>query len=528
MTRGPDLNIVGADDSERATAALANLAAIVENSDDAILSVDLNGRVISWNKAAERFYGYSAEEMIGQSIGLIIPADRAQEERDILGRIAKGERVDHYETKRRAKSGELIDVSLTVSPLRNTFGAIIGASKIARDIRERLRHEKMRCESEGRAKQHEQRLALINRAAQIISSDLDLDRIVQAVTDLATELSGAKFGAFFYNVADDKGERYVLYTLSGAPREAFESFGLPRNTAVFEPTFRGDGIVRSDDIRKDPRYGHSGPHYGMPKGHLPVVSYLAAPVMSRSGEVLGGLFFAHDEAGKFDENSENLVLGIAAHAAIAIDNARLMQEAQREITRRQRAEEAQDLLLAEVNHRVRNTLATIQAMALQTFRGASREEHAAYSARVRALAEAMDLLTKRDWGRAPISDVVARAIAPFEDVQRQRFDIGGPEAALSNEAFLPLALALHELATNAVKYGALSNDRGRVQIVWTLTEGASPRLLLTWRESGGPVVTPPSKVGFGTTLIERAWAGANPARLEFAPDGVVCAIEVPI
>jgi GAF domain-containing protein len=90
--------------------------------------------------------------------------------------------------------------------------------------------------------------------AQIVSRDLDLEHVVQTVTDVATELSGAKFGAFFYNVTDEKGESLLLYTLSGAPREAFEKFGLPRNTAVFEPTFRGRGIVRSDDIRKDPRY----------------------------------------------------------------------------------------------------------------------------------------------------------------------------------------------------------------------------------------------------------------------------------
>jgi len=165
--------------------------------------------------------------------------------------------------------------------------------------------------------------ATLNQIAQTISGDVGLERIVQTVTDAATELSGAKFGAFFYNVINKVGEAYLLYALSGAPREAFEKFGMPRNTAVFEPTFRGIAIVRSVDIRTDPRFAKNAPHFGMPKGHLPVVSYLAVPVISPSGEVLGGLFFGHDEPGRFSKRSEALVAGIAALAAIAIDNARL-------------------------------------------------------------------------------------------------------------------------------------------------------------------------------------------------------------
>jgi PAS domain S-box-containing protein len=185
-----------------------------------------------------------------------------------------------------------------------------------------------------------ERYAALNRIARILATELDLERVVQAATDHATKLSGARFGAFFYNVIDAKGERYVLYTLSGAPREAFEKFGLPRNTAVFDPTFRGLATVRSDDIRQDPRYGHSAPHHGMPKGHLPVVSYLAVPVISRSGEVHGGLFFGHEQAGVFTPEAEEVVEAIAAHAAIALDNANLFQARQRELEQRRRAEAA--------------------------------------------------------------------------------------------------------------------------------------------------------------------------------------------
>jgi GAF domain-containing protein len=105
---------------------------------------------------------------------------------------------------------------------------------------------------------------------------------------------------------------------------------MPRNTHVFGPTFRGEGIVRSQDITKDPRYGKLAPHYGMPEGHLPVRSYLAVPVRSRSGEVIGGLFFGHETPGVFTERSERLIEGIAGESAVAIDNSRLFESAQRE------------------------------------------------------------------------------------------------------------------------------------------------------------------------------------------------------
>ena len=123
----------------------------------------------------------------------------------------------------------------------------------------------------------------------------------------------------------------MLYTLSGAPMEAFAKFPMPRNTEVFAPTFNGDGIVRSDDITQDPRYGKNAPRKGMPDGHLPVHSYLAVPVISRSGEVLGGLFFGHAKRGVFTADSERNMEGLAAEAAVAIDNVRLTQAMVREI-----------------------------------------------------------------------------------------------------------------------------------------------------------------------------------------------------
>ncbi len=181
-------------------------------------------------------------------------------------------------------------------------------------------------------------LEVLNRTGIAVAAELDIERMVQTVTDAGVELSHAEFGAFFYNVLMAGGEAYTLYTLSGAPRSAFEKFPMPRNTAIFEPTFRGRGPVRSDDILKDPRYGKSAPYHGMPKGHLPVRSYLAVPVMSRSGEVLGGLFFGHASPGVFTSRAEQIVTALAAQAAVAIDNSRLHRTTQLEIEARRQAE----------------------------------------------------------------------------------------------------------------------------------------------------------------------------------------------
>jgi PAS domain S-box-containing protein len=143
------------------------------------------------------------------------------------------------------------------------------------------------------------------------------------LTDEATALCRAQFGAFFYNVDDPERGSYMLYTLSGVPKERFEGMPMPRNTDVFAPTFAGNGVLRSDDILADPRYGKSAPYHGMPPGHLPVRSYLAVPVVSRTGAVHGGLFFGHEKTGVFTERDERMVVAVAAHAAVAIDNARL-------------------------------------------------------------------------------------------------------------------------------------------------------------------------------------------------------------
>ena len=189
------------------------------------------------------------------------------------------------------------------------------------DVTEQVRAEEA-LRDQGRA------MATLHDIGRLVSSQLDLGSLVQAVTDATTELTGAEFGSFFYNVEDGAGGSYMLHTLSGVPAEAFARFPMPRNTAIFAPTFAGEGVVRLDDVTQDVRYGQNDPHFGMPKGHLPVASYLAVPVVAKTGEVHGGLFFGHSRAGVFTEQHERIVVGVAAQAAAAIDNARLYQSEQ--------------------------------------------------------------------------------------------------------------------------------------------------------------------------------------------------------
>lgn len=374
------------------------------------------------------------------------------------------------------------------------------------------------------------KLEVLHATAGRLSAQLDTDRLVQEITDAGRELTGAEIGAFFYNVVDDTGSHFVLYTLSGAPREAFASIGMPRKTQLFQPTFRGEGVVRADDITTDSRFGNNQPHNGLPSGHWPVRSYLAVPVISRTGEVLGGLLFGHSQMAVFDEESEHSVVALAGHAAIAMDNARLFKDSQDEIAARKRIEEHQKLLLDELNHRVKNTLATVQSIAAQTIRSSPepRAFRQAFEARLIALSQAHNLLSLSNWRGVELTDLVRRELTPHGIDDPNRICVTGEKVTLPPAIAVAIGMAFHELATNAARHGALSSTTGKVEVSWSVSSSASSRhLRIIWKESGGPVVHEPRRRGFGSRLIEQGLKHDlhGEAKLSFESSGLKCVIE---
>jgi PAS domain S-box-containing protein len=324
-------------------------------TDTAIISTDAEGRVTSWSEGARSILGWTEADMLGQTLDrLFTEEDRT---RDVLPRefsdaVTAG-RGGGQEGWRIRSDGQRIWAAGELSPIHDADGTITGFVKI-------LRNRTAQRQAEQAIAEERRALQILNRASSRLASGCQLHDLVQIVTDAGVDLTGAQFGAFFYNAVKVDGESYTLYTLSGVAEQAFSKFPMPRNTAVFGPTFRGEGIVRSDDITKDPRYGRSAPYHGMPEGHLPVRSYLAVPVMSRTGEVIGGLFFGHAEAGVFNERSERGLEGLAAEAAVAIDNVALAQAAQREIEERRKAEEALRELNANLEQLVEERTAQLQ------------------------------------------------------------------------------------------------------------------------------------------------------------------------
>ena len=294
------------------------LTDFLENAVVGLHKVDANG-IVSWaNRAELDLLGYEPAEYIGRPIAdFVVQSGQAAA---LLARVRAGETLRDEHVQMRCKNGSTKDVMINSSPL------VIDGKFIC--TRSSMRDVTAQWSIEGHLRGEAEKWEILHRTGVTLTSQLELEQIVQTVTDAAVQLTGAEFGAFFHNVEKPEGAEFMLYTLSGAPRAAFENFPMPRATALFGPTFRGEGIVRIDDVLAHPDYGKSAPHHGMPKGHLPVRSYLAVPVVSRQGSVYGGLFFGHSTPGVFTHRDELMISGIASQAAIAMDNARLFRNSE--------------------------------------------------------------------------------------------------------------------------------------------------------------------------------------------------------
>jgi PAS domain S-box-containing protein len=437
------------------------LAAIVESSDDAIVSKTLDGIITSWNPAAERLFGYAANEAIGRPISMLAPPGRETEMAAILERIRRGDRVEHFETVRRRKDGGLIDISLTVSPIRDRRQRIVGASKIARDITEHKRAEEALVASEARFR------TLANTVPDIVWT-ADPEGTITFVNDRWFRFSGAAPGESPRDwpqaeLHPDDRER-CLERWHRALREGSEH-------EIETRIRRYDGEYRWFLVR-------------------------AAPVRDPGGRITGWFGSTTD------------------------------------IHDRKQAEAHQQRLTAELSHRVKNMLAVVQVLAARSGARATSVDECltAFRGRLQALSAAHNALLAGDWKWASLVPLVRTALEPYlAEGDRIRLDIR--DLRLEPEAALTLALGLHELATNAAKYGALSTPGGQIALSARVhaAEGGA-ELCIVWQESGGPAVAPPAVAGFGTTMLSQAieYQHGGRAELDWRKEGLVCRLALPL
>lgn len=451
---------------------LSHLQDVCDNATVAMFVMDERQCCVYMNPAAEALTGYRLDEVQGNPLHNFIHHTRPDGshyplEECPIDRAAPANMQERGEEIFVHRDGSFYPVQFTASPVRRD-GKVVGTVIEVQDARPRLQQERER--------------EALHAIGSLVLQELSHEKIVEAVTEAATQLTGAQFGAFFYNVRDEGGESYTLYTIAGVPKEHFSQFPLPRATHLFGPTFRGEGAIRSADVRTDPRYGKMAPHHGMPAGHLPVRSYLAVPVSLGNGEVVGGLFFGHAEPDRFTESHERLVETLAAQAAIGLNKASLYQEAlfarrraeldalekQKLYEEAARANEAKDQFLATVSHELRTPLTSILGWAQMLTSGKLDD-----SMRQRAIAT----IERNARSQAQIVEDLLDISRIVNGKLRLNVQLFSPQMSVESalEALRPAAAAKNiglQLVLDPAA-GPVSGDPERLQqIVWNLLSNA--------------------------------------------------------
>ncbi|MFC3199030.1 PAS domain S-box protein [Parapedobacter deserti] len=294
----------------------AILSEIVQSSDDAIVSKTLDGIITSWNAGAERIFGYSESEIIGKPITTLIPLYLRSEEEIIIQEIKEGRKVDHYQTIRVAKSGKEIPVSLTISPVRNKQGQIIGASKVGRDISDRIQREQA-------IQFHAQKLETLHAIGKVISEKMDIPSIIQTVIDSTTHLVAADVGFCFYRMSDDQGQSGLSVAVAAENKDAYPNVHLEEG--VIHAIFLRENILRFRDVC---RISYLLSLFKAKEGYAaPQIKHcLAIPIRSGDGLLIGAMFLGYDQSDVFDTADEDVMRDIASLVAVTLDNARLFEE----------------------------------------------------------------------------------------------------------------------------------------------------------------------------------------------------------
>ncbi|HJT78136.1 MAG TPA: PAS domain S-box protein [Gemmataceae bacterium] len=443
-------------DRKRAEEAQARLAAIVESSDDAIVSKTLDAIITSWNQGAERLFGYTAAEAVGRPITLIIPPERLDEEPAILERLRRGERVDHFETVRVAKDGRRLDISLTISPVRDASGRIIGASKIARDITARRR-------AEAALREQTRLLREVAAAGLTIHSAGSLDSVLRVIAEEARRVLGAGRAVASLTVGDDYAQITSAVSTSAEYERWRESSVPPPVEAACAEVCRTNRPLRMTraELQAHPAWQESS---GRRDQYPPLRGWMAAPLVSRGGKNLGLIRVSDKDDGDFSESEEAVVVQLAHIASVAIENARLYGEL-REQDRRK------DEFLALLAHELRNPLAPLRN-GLQVMRLAGADAGAVAQARammerqlghmVRLIDDLLDVsrISRNKMelrlSRVLLADVVSSAV----ETARPAIEEAGHELTVSllpepvhlDADLTRLAQVFGNLLTNSAKY----------------------------------------------------------------------------
>jgi PAS domain S-box-containing protein len=441
---------------------------------DAVITTDVQGYITYLNPVAERMTAWSLNEAAGEPLERVFQIVHEHTRAPAISPVRQVLRDGNVvalanHTALIAKDGTETPIDDTAAPIRDAGGRLLGAVMVFHDVTVRRR-------AEAALRQESETLELLNETGIAIAAQLNLQTLVPSVTDAATKLSGAEFGAFCDNVLLRQADASSLQTQSCVSRAAFEQLGLPRNTPIFNPTFRGERVVCSADITQDRNYSVVQPPEAKPQALIR--SYLAVSVVSRSGQVIGGLFFGHSQPNMFSERTERLILGVAVQAAVAIDNARLYEAAQAQITRREQAEAAlretdrrKDEFLATLAHELRNPLAPIRQAALISKLATATEaqkrwSHDVISRQVQHMSLLLDdlldvsritrgtlQLRKQATELSSVVDAAVETARPTLDAKRHRLsiDIGREKSYFSADP-MRIAQVLSNLLTNAAKY----------------------------------------------------------------------------